>query len=70
MDKYTIQKAYHWTNDDDIEITSENLLYTELGKTHIGCQCNSMKNQRKITKICIQIAKLIRQIEELNKGVE
>jgi hypothetical protein len=27
MDIYTIKKAYPWTKDNDIEITSKNILY-------------------------------------------
>lgn len=66
MNTYTIKKAYHWTNDSEIEIKSENLLYTELGNTHSGCQCKNMDNHEIIHEKCRQIADLIREIEKLN----
>ncbi len=65
MDTYTIKKAYHWTND--LEISSENLLYVEFGQTHSGCQCNNIENQKAISIRCNRIADLIREIEILNK---
>jgi len=68
MDNYKIQKAHHWVyGTKEIEITSENLIYIELGTTHSGCQCNNLKNAEIIRKKCGQIADLIREIENLNK---
>ena len=67
MDTYTIRKAYHWTTDLDIEIDSENIRYSELNKTHSGCQCRNLSNQEAIHKKCTQIAQLIREIEILNQ---
>jgi len=68
MDKYTIQKEYPWQKIDfEIEIKSENLLYSELGTTHSGCQCNNMENHELIHDKCRKIADLIREIEILNK---
>jgi predicted nucleic acid-binding protein len=68
MQTYKIQKAYHWIEDTkEIEITSENLIYTELGTTHSGCQCNNLENAEIIRMKCTQIANLIREIEILNK---
>ena len=68
MDNYKIQKAYHWIEGTkEIEITSENLIYTELGTTHSGCQCNNLENAELIRMKCTQIANLIREVEILNK---
>ena len=67
MDTYTISKAYHWTNDKEIEITSENLYYAELCNGS-GCQCNSLKNGEEIRLCCNKIADLIREIETLNQN--
>ena len=67
MDTYKIQKAYHWVEGTkEIEISSENLIYTELGTTHSGCQCNNLENAEIIRMKCMQIADLIREIEILN----
>jgi hypothetical protein len=67
MDNYTIKKAYPWISDCfEIEISSENLLYTELGTTHSGCQSNSLENNNKIHECCKKVADLIREIEKLN----
>ena len=67
MDTYTIKKAYPFTNDNEIEISSENLLYAELGKTHFGVQVSNLENYKKIQKLCCKVADLIREIDELNK---
>ena len=68
MDNYTIQQAYPWQTKDvyELEIKSDNLIYSELFDTHSGCQ--AMKNQKEIHKRCVQIANLIREIDKLNKG--
>lgn len=65
MDTYTIKKAYHWTEDRELDITSENLTYCELGGSHSGCQSNSEDNNDEIHKKCNQIADLIRDIDKL-----
>ena len=67
MDTYTIKKAFPWSKSKylEIEISSENLLYTELQNTHSGCQTNS-ENTDKIHLRCKEIANLIREIEELS----
>lgn len=67
MDIYTIKKAMHFSDLDEIEIKSENLIYAEIGLNHSGCQSNSLKNNDKIQNKCAQIANLIRDIEKLNK---
>ena len=66
MDTYTINKAYPWTHGEEIEITSENLCYTELDSLS-ACQSNSKENNKEIERICYYIAEMIREIELLNK---
>ena len=66
MDTYTIKKAYPTLKDTEIEITSKNLIYAEMGVTHSGCQSNNLKNNDEIHKKCVQITNLIREIEQLN----
>ena len=51
---------------DEISITSENLIYSEIYNLN-GVQCLNPDNEEKITRKCEQIAILIREIEELNK---
>ncbi|WBC28410.1 hypothetical protein RPMD05_29 [Rhodobacteraceae phage LS06-2018-MD05] len=68
MDEYTIKQAYPWCKFGfEIEISSKNLIYAELGKTHIGCQSLNMDNNEIILEKCKQVADLIREIDELNK---
>lgn len=67
---YTIKDAFPWqknTNQHfaELEISSDNLLYTELGSTHSGVQFNG--NNKLIHEKCKQIADLIREIDMLNK---
>ena len=67
MKTYKIQKAYHWVdNCFEIEISSDDLLYTELLTAYSGCQCNNLENAEIIRMKCMQIADLIREIEILN----
>jgi hypothetical protein len=68
MDRYIIQQAYPWQTENvyELEIKSDNLIYSELYDTHSGCQ--TMHNQKKIHNKCNQIANLIREIDELNKN--
>ena len=65
MDTYIIRKAYPLPGSE-IEITSENLTYSELMKSYSGCQSESIKNNDKIHRKCVKIANLIRDIEKLN----
>ena len=65
MDKYIIEKAYHWTKDDDIRITGDNIEYIEMGNMR-GCQSNNLKESAKITELCSQVADLIREIDKYN----
>ena len=67
MDTYTIKKAYHWTSDNEVEIQSKNMIYAELGSTHIGCQCANQLNADAILDRCSQISALTKEIDELNK---
>jgi hypothetical protein len=66
MDTYTIKKAYPWTSSTEIEITSDNLIYSEIGNTHAGTQTRNMDNNEEIRKRLIKVADLIREIDELN----
>lgn len=67
MDTYTIKKAYHWTTDTELEITSENLIFVELGPGS-GCQCVG-EDQERIRQLCHEVADRIRKIDELNKQI-
>ena len=67
MNTYTIRKAYHWTDDKDIEIESTNLIFIEADNHH-GLQCSNVSKQvhDQILNKCSQIAKIIKEIDELN----
>ena len=67
MDKYIIQKAFHWTKSDEMEITSDNLIYGQIDNMH-GCQCRSMNNQDKIRRKCHKVVELIKEIDLLNES--
>lgn len=69
MDNYTIKKAFHWTDDSEIEIKSENLHYGELGSNHSGCQSSSLKNNDKIHKLCVKLSEIVKEIDKLNKEI-
>lgn len=64
---YTIRKAYHWAKSNEVEISSDGLIYAELGGTHHGVQCMNLKNEDEILKKCKQIADLIREVDKLNQ---
>jgi len=66
MDTYTIKKAYHWTDRQDIEINSENLLFIETNSL-VGCQIRNQNNETQILNKLKQISKLIKEVDELNK---
>lgn len=68
MDKYKIEQAYPWQKENvfELEIMSENLIYTELGDSYSGCQAVNMSNQQLIHEKCRQVADLIREIDQLN----
>jgi hypothetical protein len=69
MDTYIIKQAYLWQTENvvELEITSQNLIYTELGNTHSGVQVINMTNQKLIHKKLRAVADLIRDIDKLNK---
>jgi len=68
MDVYKIQKAYpDILKGDEIEIVSDNLLYSELGQTHSGVQCSNLDNYDQIHLLCCKVAKLMKEIDKLNK---
>lgn len=48
-------------------MSSDNLIYAELETTHVGCQTINLENQELILEKCVEVAKLIREIDELNK---
>ena len=63
---YTIKCGYPYTSKNEVEISSEDLLYAEINTTHSGVQCNNNKNSEIIRKKCGQISDLIREIDKLN----
>jgi len=69
MDTYIIKKAYPYQTENviELEITSENLIYTELGNSHSGVQVINMTNENLIHKKLRAVADLIRDIDKLNK---
>jgi hypothetical protein len=69
MDTYIIKQAYPWQTENvvELEITSQNLIYTELGNTHSGVQVINMTNEKIIHKKLRAVADLIRHIDKLNK---
>ena len=69
MDTYIIKQAYPWQTENvlELEITSQNLIYTELGNTHSGVQVINMRNETLIHKKLRAVADLIRDIDKLNK---
>lgn len=70
IENYQIRKAYPGNHSDkygEIEILSDNLIYTELQNTHSGLQCRNMGNEKMIHKKCRQVSKLIKEIDQLNQ---
>ena len=67
LEEYHVRQAYWFSGIGEVEITSNNLIYVENGKTHNGVQCRNIDNQEEIRKRCQQIAELFREIENLNK---
>jgi len=69
IDDYKIKSAYKDTGLTDcgeIEIISENLLYSEILSLS-GLQCSNIKNADIIRSKCNQISNLIKEIDKLNK---
>lgn len=69
MDRYIIKQAYPWQNENvyELEICSDNLIYTELGDTHSGVQVMNDDNKDLIHLKLRQVADLIREIDQLNQ---
>jgi hypothetical protein len=72
MDTYSIKYPYLenrvMENDFiELEIVSQNLIYSEIGKTHFGLQCLNVDNDDVIREKCKQVADLIREIDKLNR---
>ena len=67
IDKYIIENAYPDSLNQlgEITIKSNNLLYSELGTSHSGCQSNE-QGDNKIHKLCREVSKLIKEIDKLN----
>ena len=72
IDTYTIQCPYSITTKNEVEIVSDNIMYSEVGlndkQVYIGFQCNNKENAELIKAKCIQVANLIREIDKLNKA--
>ena len=66
IETYKIESAFPWTEGREITIESDNLFYSELNDKMSGCQSNSKEHNEEIRSKCKQIAKLIREIENLN----
>ena len=72
IDTYTIKCPYSITTKNEIEIVSDNIMYSEIRlndeRVFIGVQCSNQENDELIKAKCIQVANLIREIDELNKA--
>lgn len=69
-DTYTIKNAYPGKLNDEfneVEISSDRLIYVELGDHHFGCQDMSIKNSDLILEKCREVSKLMKEIDELNQ---
>lgn len=70
MDNYKINHPYLGKELEggflEVEIKSENLLYTEIGLVYYGVQCMNQSNEQLIKKKCQEVANLIREIDQLN----
>ena len=71
IENYTIKCPYSITTKNEIEIISDNIMYSEIRlndeRVFIGVQCSNQENAELIKAKCIQVANLIREIDELNK---
>ena len=72
IDTYTIKCPYSITTKNEIEIVSDNIMYSEIRlndeRVFIGVQCSNQENDKLIKAKCIQVANLIREIDKLNKA--
>lgn len=62
---YTVRRIFKKSPFNEIEIISENLIYSEI-QNGSGCQVMNLDNNDLIHDKCRKIADLIREIEELN----
>jgi len=73
MDNYKIKHPYLGKELQsgfiEVEIKSENLIYSEIGFEYIGVQCINQENHELIQKKCREVANLIREIDKLNKVI-
>lgn len=70
LDTYTIRQALWYSPDGEILIYGDRLLYTELSlgeKEFHWLQTNNKENKDKIKQKLMEISKLIKEIDELNK---
>lgn len=72
IDTYTIKCPYSISTKNEVEIVSDNIMYSEIRlnaeRVFIGVQCSNQENAELIKAKCIQVADLIREIDELNKA--
>ena len=70
MDTYIIKDNYPdgLNTCDEVSIESKNLIYSQIGYNLHGLQCNHTDEKHSlILEKCSQVAKLMREIDELNK---
>lgn len=72
ISKYIITNPYGEGNskNNEVQIESDGLIYSEIGDSFCGCQVLNQDNHDIIEYKCIQIADLIREIDALNKAKE
>lgn len=66
--KYVVWKFGE--NEPEINIDGHELVYSQLGNTHHGMQCNHVggtEAHKLITEKCKQITELFKEIDNLNK---
>lgn len=57
---------YHLNNKSvEVEITSENIIYSEIGSSHYGLQVNDHKNYDEILLICKDISNKVKELNTL-----
>ena len=59
-----------WQNTKTYDIEQKDLIYSTLGTTHHGLQCNHTDERHaQIMEKCAQVVKLIQEIDELNQPI-
>ena len=66
MNEYLISFPFPDSIHKEVDIKSKKLHYIEI-ENHASCQVKNQENRTEIRDKCIQIANLIREIEDLNK---